>query len=97
MDIFSLILQLLSGAGGGNIVGNVLKNLNLGPVGNSLAGLLGGWLGGTFLGPLIGPGAAAAASGGYDLSALLGQVITGGAGGGALMALVGLIRSFMVK
>lgn len=95
MDITSLIIQLLSGAAGGNVVGSVLKNLNLGPVGNTLAGLVGGFLGGNFLGPLIGPGAAA--TGGLDLTSIIGQVVSGGAGGGVLMALVGLIRSVMAK
>mgnify|MGYP000623831868 CR=1 FL=1 len=45
MDIVSLIIQLLSGAAGGNIVGSVLKNISLGTVGNSIAGILGGVLG----------------------------------------------------
>ena len=97
MDIVSLIIQLLSGAAGGNIVGSVLKNLNLGTVGNSLAGIVGGFLGGNFLGPLIGPGAAAVAGGGLDIGSIIGQVVSGGAGGGILMAIVGLIRSVMAK
>ena len=97
MDIASLIIQLISGAAGGNIVGSVLKNLNLGPVGNTIAGIVGGFLGGNFLGPLIGPGAAAAAGGGLDLASIIGQIVSGGAGGGILMAVVGLIRSVMAK
>ncbi len=31
MDIVSLIIQLLSGAAGGNLAGNVAKDANLGP------------------------------------------------------------------
>ena len=37
-----LIIQLISGAVGGNIAGALLKNLNLGPIGNSIAGIVGG-------------------------------------------------------
>ena len=33
-----LIIQLISGAVGGNIAGAILKNFNLGPIGNSIAG-----------------------------------------------------------
>ena len=97
MDILSLIIQLLSGAAGGNIVGSVMKNQSLGTVGNSIAGIIGGFLGGNILGPLIGSGTAAAASGGLDLAAIIGQVVSGGAGGGILMAVAGLIRSMMAK
>ena len=43
MDILSLIIQLLSGAAGGNIVGSVMKNQSLGTVGNSIAGIIGSW------------------------------------------------------
>ena len=37
-----LIIQLISGAVGGNIAGAILKQFNLGPIGNSIAGLIGG-------------------------------------------------------
>ena len=39
MDIVSLIVQLISGAVGGNIAGAALKNASLGPVGNSILGV----------------------------------------------------------
>ncbi len=38
MDIVSLIIQLISGAAGGNAAGALLKKLSLGPVGNSIVG-----------------------------------------------------------
>ena len=56
-----LIISLLSGAAGGNIVGKVLKNLDLGPIGNSIAGILGGGLGSQILASLGSADAAAAA------------------------------------
>ena len=55
-----LIISLLSGAAGGNIVGKVLKNLDLGPIGNSIAGILGGGLGSQILASLGSADAAAA-------------------------------------
>ncbi|MEQ1671305.1 MAG: hypothetical protein ABL893_10640 [Hyphomicrobium sp.] len=97
-SLIPLIIQLVSGALGGNVAGSLLKNLSLGTVGNSLAGLVGGGLGGQLLGPLLTGGAPAiAAAGGLDPMAILSQVASGGAGGGVLMAVIGLIRSMMAK
>ena len=45
MEIVSLIIQLLSGAAGGNLAGNVAEDANLGPLGNTIAGAIGGGLG----------------------------------------------------
>ena len=42
-----------SGAIGGNAIGATLKNLNLGPLGNTIAGALGGAGGGSILSALI--------------------------------------------
>lgn len=41
-----LIIQLVLGAIGGNLGGALLKNLSLGTIGNSIAGIVGGGLGG---------------------------------------------------
>jgi uncharacterized membrane protein YeaQ/YmgE (transglycosylase-associated protein family) len=54
MNIVSLIIQLVSGAAGGNIAGSLLKKFDLGPVGNSIAGIVGGGLGGGLLMAIIG-------------------------------------------
>ena len=43
-----LIIQLISGAVGGNLAGAILKNLNLGSIGNSIAGIVGGGLVGSY-------------------------------------------------
>ena len=66
--LVSLIIQLISGAVGGNIVGMLLKDLDLGPVGNSIAGIIGGGIGGQIL-AMLGVTAAggAAAGGGMDI------------------------------
>lgn len=98
MDIVSLLIQLASGALGGNVAGSLLKNLSLGTLGNSLAGIIGGGLGGQILGPLLTGGApAVAAAGGLDIASILTQVASGGVGGGATMAIVGLLRSMLAK
>jgi hypothetical protein len=97
MDIVTLLIQLASGALGGNVAGSLLKNLSLGTLGNSLAGIVGGGLGGQLLGGLLTGGAPAVAASGLDPMAILSQVVSGGAGGGILMAVIGIIRSMMAK
>lgn len=89
-----LIISLISGAAGGNIVGKLLKNLDLGPLGNSIAGILGGGLGSQILGSM---GAADAAAGGMDIGSIISSVASGGVGGGVLMAVVGIIKKAMAK
>ena len=95
MDIITLIIQLVSGALGGNVAGSLLKNLSLGTLGNSIAGIVGGGLGGQILGSLL--NLPAVGGGALDPMAILTQVLSGGAGGGVLMAVVGIIRSMMAK
>ena len=76
-----LIIQLISGAVGGNIAGALLKNFNLGPIGNSIAGIVGGGIGGQLLGMLTSSGAASAVSAagsGLDMSSILSSVGGGG-------------------
>lgn len=96
MDIVTLIIQLLSGAAGGNIAGSLLKNLSLGTLGNSIAGIVGGGLGAQILGHLFNLPAASMA-GGLDPMAILTQVLAGGAGGGVTLAIVGFLRQLMQK
>jgi hypothetical protein len=42
MNITSLIIQLISGAVGGNVAGAAMKESSLGTLGNSIAGIVGG-------------------------------------------------------
>ena len=95
MDIVTLLIQLISGALGGNVAGGLLKNLSLGTVGNSLAGIVGGGLGGQVLGSLL--NLPAVGGGALDPIAILTQVASGGVGGGVMMAVIGLIRSMLGK
>lgn len=55
--IIGLIIQLISGAVGGNIAGAAMKQYNLGTIGNSIAGLIGGGVGAQIIGALGGGGA----------------------------------------
>jgi hypothetical protein len=93
MDIASLIIEALSGAVGGNLAGAAMKERSLGPIGNSIAGIVGGGLGGTILHAII--GTAAAGGGGMDLQSILANVAGGGVGGAILMAIIGIIKSTM--
>ncbi|HTP06277.1 MAG TPA: hypothetical protein VMM54_14115 [Nitrospirota bacterium] len=92
--MLNLIVQLISGAVGGNIAGSFMKNLSLGTVGNSLAGILGGGIGGQLLGLL---GLAQASGGGMDIGSIVSSIAGGGVGGGVLMAIIGVIKKAMAK
>jgi hypothetical protein len=95
MNILALVIQLVSGAVGGNVVGSLVKKLNLGVLGNSIAGILGGGIGGQILAWLT--GAAGANGGSLDLESILKSVASGGVGGGVLMAIIGAIKQAMGK
>ena len=96
MNITALIIQLISGAVGGNIAGAAMSKFNLGPIGNSIAGIVGGGVGGQLLSMLTSGGATAAAStGGFDLTSIISSVAGGGIGGAIVMAIIGLIKSKM--
>jgi uncharacterized membrane protein YeaQ/YmgE (transglycosylase-associated protein family) len=89
-EIISWIVSLIAGSAGGNIVGTLLKNRNLGPMLNTVLGLVGGGLGGKVL-PMLVPAIASLVGGGEN-----NLVGTGG-----LSAIVGallpLIVSFLKK
>ena len=93
MDLVSLGLGLLSGAGGGIGAGK-LMNSNMGTAGRALTGIVGG-TGLAALAPLI-PGldgifAAPTAGAGLNISSLLGGVVSGGVGGGLLTFILGKV------
>src|SRR5579885_1082759 len=93
--IVNLIIQLISGAVGGNIAGSALKDYNLGPLGNSIAGIIGGGIGGQIL-SYFSPAVAQAAST-LDWGAIIGQVASGGIGGAILMVIVDVLKGIMAK
>jgi hypothetical protein len=94
MDMTSLLIQLVSGAVGGNVAGAVLKKFSLGTVGNSIVGILGGGLGGQILGML---GMGGAGAGAMDMGSIVSSVAGGGVGGAVLMAIIGVIRQAISK
>lgn len=86
MNWVNLIIQLVSGAAGGNISASLFKHLNLGTLGNSIAGIVGGILVGQVL-PALGIGNASVT----DVTSILTSILGGGVGGGALMAIIGAL------
>ncbi len=97
-----LIISLIAGALGGNGAAAMLKNLSLGTVGNSIAGIVGGGIGGQVIAMLLGGTAAvdpttAAATSGLDIGAIVAQVAGGGVGGAVVMAIVGAIKNAMSR
>lgn len=102
--IVPILVQLIAGGAGGNVVGQLAKQLNLGTAGNSLVGAIGGlagtWLAGMIPGldSLVGAAAGAAGTAGsFDIGALAGQGVTGLVGGGLLTAVAGFIKSAVAK
>ena len=82
------IISLITGAVGGNVAGAIFKNLSLGPVGNTISGVLGGGLGAAILNAVTG---SAAAGGG----SMVGNIASSGVGSVILMLIVGFIKSKM--
>src|SRR6266487_4361735 len=95
MNIISLIIQVISGAIGGNVAGAAMKESSLGTLGNSIAGIVGGGLGGTLLQTVM--GTAAAGGGSLDITTILSNIAGGGVGGAILMVIVGIIKDQMAK
>jgi uncharacterized membrane protein YeaQ/YmgE (transglycosylase-associated protein family) len=93
--MINLIIQLISGAVGGNAAGAAMKDYNLGPIGNTIAGVIGGGIGGQILAQLS-PQLASAATG-LDWGAIVGQVASGGIGGAILMVIAGVLKNMMAK
>lgn len=92
-NLMPLIIQLVSGAVGGNVAGAAMKKSSLGTIGNSIVGILGGGIGAQILGMLN----LSSGTGAADLSGILGSVAGGGVGGGVLMAIIGVIKKVISK
>ncbi|MFN9665900.1 MAG: hypothetical protein ACK57C_04830 [Bacteroidota bacterium] len=94
MELVPLLIQLASGAVGGNLAGKLMPNNSLGTIGNSIAGIAGGALGGQLLG-MLGMGGDAAAA--MDIGSIVKNLAGGGVGGGAVMAIIGVIKGMLKK
>lgn len=105
MEIIVLVLvQLITGGAGGNVIGQIASALNLGVVGNTIVGAIGGicgtWLASMIPGldTLVGSSANSPGMvGGLDLGALAGQGAVGLVSGAVLTAIVGLVKSTLAK
>ena len=84
-SLLPIIIQLVSGAAGGNIAGALMKNLSLGTAGNSIAGIVGGGIGGQLL-SMVGAG---------GMDGIVGSLASGGVGGAVVMAVIGVIKKAM--
>ncbi|WP_088344916.1 MULTISPECIES: hypothetical protein [Rhodomicrobium] len=94
--IINLIIQLVAGAGGANVLANAVRKLDLGPLGNTIIGALGGLGGGSLAGAMMTGGATAlGTTAGLDFGTLLTQVIAGGVGGPVLTAVVAMVKNAM--
>jgi uncharacterized membrane protein YeaQ/YmgE (transglycosylase-associated protein family) len=82
------LISLVTGAVGGNLAGTIFKNLSLGPLGNTITGVLGGGLGTAILNAVTG---SASAGGG----SVVGNIASSGVGSVVLMLIVGFIKSKM--
>jgi len=91
--VINLIIQLIAGAIGGNAAGAGLKNIDLGALGNTIAGAIGGAGGGTLLTALL--PMLQGAAGNVDIGQVLGQAVGGGVAGAIVTAIVGLIKNAM--
>jgi hypothetical protein len=93
---------LVSGIVGGNIVGPAMSEKNLGPLVNTIAGLVGGGVG-EFILKAFGVLAATKATGTpgtgneLDLAQVLSSIGAGGVSGGALTAIIAAIKGALQK
>ena len=86
-----VIINLISGAVGGNVAGSLMKDKSLGTLGNSAAGILGGGVGGQILNAL----GFSLTQGGTDLSSILSSIGSGGVGGALALLVVALIKGVL--
>ena len=84
MNLTALLVQLLAGALGGYVAGNVAKEMSLGTIGNSVVGALGGGVGGQILFAILG------LSGTVQIVSAL---VVGGVSGGLATLLIGFLKS----
>jgi len=92
MDIVGLVIQLIGGVSGGKAVASISKKLSAGPIFDIILGLVGGFAGGQLAGLI--PGLEGS---GVEIVNVLGNLIGGGIGGGALTAIGGLITQSIKK
>jgi hypothetical protein len=75
MDLTAVLLQLISGAVGGNVAGLANKARSLGPLINTILGALGGLGGGQLAAPALGGGTGAEVGASAVVGALLPLIV----------------------
>jgi hypothetical protein len=88
-----ILMNLVAGALGGNAAGKASPSLDLGTLGNTLAGLAGGGILGQLITLLMPAVTAAVSSGDLSIGNIVTHLVAGGAGGAALTALIGLVKN----
>ena len=91
--VVNLIIQLIVGVIGGNAAGSTLKDYSLGGLGNTIAGSIGGVGGGQV--SALDPDAGWSRRRMFDVGAVIGQLVGGGAGGAILTMVAGLVKKMM--
>lgn len=92
MDIPGLVIQLIGGVAAGRTIKSISEKLSSGPVLDIILGLVGGFAGGQLASLIPGLGGE-----GVDIVNVLLDLISGGIGGGALVAIGGLITQLIKK
>jgi uncharacterized membrane protein YeaQ/YmgE (transglycosylase-associated protein family) len=93
--IINILIQAIAGAIGGTAIGQTLKNLTAGPIGNIIIGAIGGGVGGQILQQFVTALQASGATG--DPATIGAHAVAGGAAGAILTAIVGAVKNNMGK
>ncbi|WP_397459380.1 hypothetical protein AB3464_08505 [Pseudomonas asplenii] len=96
MEFISLLIQLVSGAVGGNIAGAATDKYTLGPWFNSLAGGIGGVVLSQVLSAVTN-GSLGGAVGDMDLASIVSGIASGGIGGAVLSLVAGFIKAKLTR
>jgi hypothetical protein len=89
--LIPIIIQAISGAAGGGIMGKIVKTAGAAMLPKLIAGALGGIGGGQLLGGALGGMMGHDPAAGMDLGGILGTVVSGAAGGGVLSTIAGML------
>lgn len=90
-----LSVQLIAGIFGGNALAARFQHLDLGTLGNSVAGMIGGAVGGYICTAWLGSYVPTAEDGGLDMAALIFQFTTAGSSGAAATGIAALLLKFL--
>jgi len=88
-----ILINLIAGAVGGGAVAKASPQFDMGTAGNLIAGAVGGGVLGQIV-TLIWPAVSASiASGNFSVGSIITNLISGGAGGAILTAVIGMLKN----